>query len=188
MKQFLIAEFGKDQAEKISQHQQERLDTLVKQCENKSKNQLKTLKTLIYPPIALYQALIEIPMENDKALQITEKILFHEYQKTANLYQKLEKLPSFFKLFKMGFKKKMNGDNWEFSIEQNDAKAIIFTIKRCLWLDTCREQNCPELCPLFCKSDNVIYGKLKKVTFQRTQTLGMGGECCDFKYINNKIK
>ena len=33
---------------------------------------------------------------------------------------------------------------------------------------------------LFCECDNYTYGGLKKMGFTRTQTLGTGGELCDF--------
>lgn len=42
------------------------------------------------------------------------------------------------------------------------------------------------MCAMFCKSGDMCYGSMKKITFKRTQTLGTGGEYCDFKFINNK--
>ena len=40
----------------------------------------------------------------------------------------------------------------------------------------------PEACRFFCECDNYTYGDLKKVGFARTQTLGTGGEKCDFRF------
>lgn len=41
---------------------------------------------------------------------------------------------------------------------------------------------CPELTQFFCKSDDICYGNLHpKLVWARTKTLGMGGDCCDFK-------
>ena len=39
-----------------------------------------------------------------------------------------------------------------------------------------------EACRFFCECDNYTYGDLKKVGFARTQTLGTGGEKCDFRF------
>lgn len=35
-------------------------------------------------------------------------------------------------------------------------------MKKCLWYTACIENNCEELCRLFCDVDNVTYGGLKK--------------------------
>lgn len=56
-------------------------------------------------------------------------------------------------------------------------------MKKCLWHTACVENGYPELCPLFCDVDNVTYGGLKKLGFSRTQTLGYGGDCCDFHFF-----
>jgi len=188
MKKFLINEYGKELGEKIYKQQQERLYTLVNQSNGKSKSQLKALKNVILPPIALYQTLQELPIDKESALQVVEKSIFQGAQRTANLINRIEKLPCFYKIFSMIFNKALKADNWEIEYEQNDSDAMIFTIKKCLWYDTCLEHNCPELCAAFCKSDNLTYDSMKKITFRRTQTLGMGGEYCDFKFINNNIK
>ena len=37
--------------------------------------------------------------------------------------------------------------------------------------------------PLFCEVDNATYGGLRKLGFARTQTLGYGGDCCDFHFF-----
>ncbi len=57
-----------------------------------------------------------------------------------------------------------------------------YTMKKCLWHTACIENNCEELCRLFCDVDNVTYGGLKKLGFSRTKTLGYGGDCCDFHF------
>lgn len=127
-------------------------------------------------------------MNKEIALQIVEKYFLQEVRKIVNLVQKMKKLPCFYKIFCMIFSKVPKADNWKLSIEQSDNEAMVFTIKKCLWYDTCVEHNCIEMCSMFCKSDYMCYGSMKKITFKRTQTLGMGGEYCDFKFINSNIK
>ncbi|MBQ8603343.1 MAG: L-2-amino-thiazoline-4-carboxylic acid hydrolase [Oscillospiraceae bacterium] len=34
----------------------------------------------------------------------------------------------------------------------------------------------------FCDSDIYCYGNLPGIKFERTQTLGTGGSCCDFSF------
>jgi hypothetical protein len=188
MKKFLINEFGKEQGEKTYKQQQERFYILVKNSNGKSKNQLKTLKKHILPLIALYQVIQETSGNKEASLQIAEKYFFAGIHSKVNLMRKIEKLPFFYKIFRMIFNKALKADNWKLTFEQNNTEAMVFIIKKCLWHSACAEHNCPEMCNMFCKSDNMCYDSMKKITFRRTQTLGMGGECCDFKFINNKTK
>ena len=55
-----------------------------------------------------------------------------------------------------------------------------FDILDCPYCRYLQELNCPELKPGFCKSDEYVYGNLDAFIFERTQTLGTGGEKCDF--------
>ena len=55
-------------------------------------------------------------------------------------------------------------------------------MKKCLWNTACVENDCEELCSLFCDVDDITYGGLKKIVFKRTKTLGYGGDCCDFHF------
>ena len=69
---------------------------------------------------------------------------------------------------------------WETQGFFNDYYDI--TITNCLWHNACKEFGCPELCAAFCDVDDITYGNLKKLGFTRTQTLGKGGDCCDFHF------
>lgn len=186
MKNFLMNEFGKDQGEEIYQQQQEKFCALVKQSTGKSESQLKILKNSILPRIALYQVLQELPLSKELAFKIVEKGFLQDLQEVVKNLHKMEESQCFYKNFCMLFSKDLKGDNWESTIIQCDDKAMIFTMKKCLWHDTCIENDCLELCEMFCQGDNVCYSSMKKITFKRTQTLGMGGKCCDFKFINNE--
>lgn len=55
-----------------------------------------------------------------------------------------------------------------------------FDILDCPYCRYLQELNCPELKPGFCRSDEYVYGNLDAFIFERTQTLGTGGEKCDF--------
>lgn len=66
------------------------------------------------------------------------------------------------------------------SIVQIKKNQYTVDITDCLWHNACVEAGCPELCKYFCKVDDITYGGLNKIGFTRTQTLGMGGEKCDF--------
>ena len=65
---------------------------------------------------------------------------------------------------------------------EEQPEEFDLTIHQCLWHDTCVSCGCPEVCRFFCECDNYAFGDLKKVGFRRTQTLGTGGDCCDFHF------
>ena len=51
----------------------------------------------------------------------------------------------------------------------------------CPYNSICRACGCPELTKLFCGSDDTAYGNMhKKLSWERTKTLGRGDDCCDF--------
>lgn len=58
--------------------------------------------------------------------------------------------------------------------------SIHFDILDCPYCRYLSELGCPELTESFCKSDEYAYGNLKLIAFKRTQTLGTGGDKCDF--------
>ena len=57
MKKFLLDELGIEKGNAIYRLQQERLDILICNIQNKSKSQTKTLINMILPRVALYQVL-----------------------------------------------------------------------------------------------------------------------------------
>lgn len=70
-----------------------------------------------------------------------------------------------------------------------DAPLFSRDMTVCPYFETCKKYGYPEVTQLFCKSDDITYGDLHpKLIWKRTQTLGMGGECCDFRLWLNKNK
>ncbi len=44
----------------------------------------------------------------------------------------------------------------------------------------------PELTPVFCESDDVVYGKIPNVIWGRTYTIGGGAKVCDFHFYKQR--
>ena len=96
--------------------------------------------------------------------------------------EKMEKVPCFYFLYSNIFLKVVRKtDLWE-STQEHGKNYFNVTMKKCLWHTACVENDCAELCHLFCDVDNVTYGELKKLGFSRTKTLGYGEDCCDFHF------
>ena len=182
MKKFLAGRLGKEQGEKAALQQKERLSRLLDKAKGKSRSQVKTLKKLILPYIALYQVLRENQMDK----RIFDDYVIHMSNKAGRRYRSLERLPFSFALFRLATAQKMKADCWEATFARNDGRKIQFTITKCLWFDTCGELECPEICKTFCDGDDLTFGSMRTITFRRSKTLGKGGDCCDFSLINNR--
>ena len=143
-----------------------------------SPTRLKTIRDTILPRVALYAVLKEDGQNADK-------IMDHYVRTVAGprmhqMYAKMEKVPGFWFLFKNLFKAITDkSDNWVCE-SRKEKDRLYLNIHKCLWNDICNEVGYPECCRFFCECDNYTYGGLKKMGFARTQTLGTGGELCDF--------
>lgn len=183
IKKFLFEEFGKEKGTVVFEKQNEVLKGLITNTKNKSKNQMKTLTNTILPRIALYKVLQKEDLPKDKVTNYMRKYMIEKIaQKKHSSTAKMEIVPGFYSIYSKVFLKIMRTTDLQKS-EQKCGKGFFdVTIKKCLWHTACIENDCPELCRLFCDVDNVTYGGLKKIGFIRTQTLGYDGKCCDFHF------
>lgn len=183
IKKFLFEEFGKEKGTVVFEKQNEVLKELITNTKNKSKNQMKTLTNTILPRIALYKVLQKEDLPKDEVTNYMRKYMIEKIaQRKHSSTVKMKIVPGFYSIYSKVFLKIMRTTDLQKS-EQKCGKGFFdVTIKKCLWHTACIENDCPELCRLFCDVDNVTYGGLKKIGFTRTQTLGYDGECCDFHF------
>lgn len=184
IKNFLFSELDTEAAQKIFDEQNNILDKIILHTFNKTKNQLKTLKNTILPRIALYKALNNYGFSMEDSNNHMKNYMLNYIAKSKhNSMVKMEKVPGFYSLYSKIFLKIMRKTDLQQSKQKHDAKSFDVTITKCLWHQACVENECPELCRLFCDVDNITYGELNKIGFTRTQTLGYGGDCCDFHFF-----
>lgn len=184
IKNFLFSKLDTEVAQKIFDEQNNILDKIFLNAFNKTKNQLKTLKNTILPRIALYKALNNYGFSMEDSNNHMKNYMLNYIAKSKhNSMVKMEKVPGFYSLYSKMFLKIMRKTDLQQSKQKHDAKSFDVTITKCLWHQACVENECPELCRLFCDVDNITYGELNKIGFTRTQTLGYGGDCCDFHFF-----
>lgn len=184
IKNFLFSELDTEVAQKIFDEQNNILDKNFLNAFNKTKNQLKTLKNTILPRIALYKALNNYGFSMEDSNNHMKNYMLNYIAKSKhNSMVKMEKVPGFYSLYSKIFLKIMRNTDLQQSKQKHNAKSFDVTITKCLWHQACVENECPELCRLFCDVDNITYGELNKIGFTRTQTLGYGGDCCDFHFF-----
>jgi hypothetical protein len=187
MLDFLVKEFGDRQGKQLYEFQQKTFSKLIMETKGKTKSQMKTLTKTILPRVALYQILYESSGNREKSLDILDKYMTQVGKKMNYSFRKMQRIPGFYHLFRrISVYAVSHSENWTSEVIKNDKESFKYNIKKCLWLDACVENGCPELCRCFCGCDNIIYDSLSKVTFTRTGTLALGNECCDFSYRNPK--
>lgn len=184
IKLFLIEEFGTNKGNSLFDKQEKMLNTLIENTKNKSENQMKTLIQTILPRIALYKTLLKDDLSEDNVYNymrkyMIDKVAVKKHSSTA----KMELVPGFYSIYSKIFLKIMKTTDLQVSVQKHGKGYFDVTIKKCLWHTACVENGCAELCRLFCDVDDVTYGGLKKIGFTRTQTLGYGGNCCDFHFF-----
>ena len=183
IKAFLIEQFGEEKGKTLFDKQATKLNELIQNIKNKSKNQRKTLIQTIFPRIALYKVLSENGSEEEKVYKCMRKYMLDIVAKEKHLSMvRMEKIPGFYSIYSNIFLRVVHTtDLWE-SVQNHGKDYFDVTMKKCLWYTACVENGCENLCHLFCDVDEVTYGGLKKIGFSRTKTLGYGKDCCDFHF------
>lgn len=181
---FLLEEFGRDRGNILFARQEKILNTLIQNEQGKTKDQARTLVQMILPCIALYKALQDGGVSQQDAYAYVQKYMMEKVAaRQRDSMAKMELVPGFYALYSSIFLKVMrSSDLWK-STQSRAKDSFDVTIQKCLWYTACAENGCAELCRLFCDADNVTYGGLAKIGFARTQTLGCGGDCCDFHFF-----
>ena len=184
IEKFLAGEFGAEKGGELFAEQNKTLNELIANTKGKTENQMKTLAQTILPRIALYKVLQRDGLSDEDASGVMRKYMLgvvaaKKHASTA----KMEKVPGFYSLYSKIFLKIMRKTDLQKSTQKSGKGYFDVTITKCLWHTACVENDCPELCRLFCDVDDVTYGGLKKMGFTRTKTLGYGGDCCDFHFF-----
>lgn len=140
---------------------------------------------LIFINAAVYLCICDhLPKED--AYQIMEDATLKYALSIGKLLDEVTRLPGMAKLFMKVFQKMLvssfnESAGFASTCYEKTNMAISFDITACPYLKYFTAAGCPELCKIACISDDACYGHMKRVEFKRTQTLGRGGKCCDFR-------
>lgn len=145
---------------------------------------MKTLVQTILPRIALYKTMVaDVFLKTDAETHMQKYMIDKVAAKKHSSTARMELMPGFYSIYSNIFLKIMRTTDLQESVQNHEKDWYDITIKKCLWHTACVENDCAELCRLFCDVDDVTYGGLKKIGFTRTKTIGYGGDCCDFHFF-----
>jgi hypothetical protein len=103
------------------------------------------------------------------------------------LNQAMTNAPENFKLFRrlarLVTDKLFPAPGWQYDLVQDDETGLAFNMRHCFYLDVLGYYGAPELTAVFCRLDDYLMRALPaSMQWKRTQTLAMGGDCCDFRW------
>lgn len=108
IKIFLLEEFGENNGTSLFEKQTKIFNTLIKNTENKSKNQMKTLVQTILPRIALYKVLLKDISSKDEVYSYMRKYMLDKIAALKHSsMEKMEKVPGFYFIYSNIFLKIM---------------------------------------------------------------------------------
>ncbi len=180
-------DIGKEKADRIAETAQKRFEALCVENASDSKELRAHTYKRIYPAIAVYEVMRGEGVSQEKAVWYIREYFQRFSAKTVPHIQRLirltglaRKVPGLF----MTFSRKSFGENAGFVYEfpESHGNEARFNIVRCPYFETCKRYGCPEITRAFCDGDDAGYGNMHpKLIWGRTQTLGRGGDCCDFR-------
>ncbi len=182
MKKFLLRIFDVEIAGQVAQNFSAMIEKMCREQKAKlSPTQYKNAKNSILVRVALYLSLKE-HVGSEEALGHTKAYFYGKVEIASKIMKFLSKSDLGFALFRKAFSTGLKADTWISNITRNDREVFTFDITKCLYKDLCDFYECPELCPIFCDGDWIMFGDMVKVKFERSYTLGYGNELCDFKF------
>lgn len=181
----LIKLYGEDTTKQITAQAEKHYADCELLCRDASEGERQHMDGTILPAVALYKALLELDPEN--ALNSAHTVMMNLCKMGGAVAGKLMKMPGMKSLFMWLLPKmavNMFGESCGFQFENYEVskKMLKMDMTACPYCRYAEILGCPELMPVFCDSDFATYGNLPGIRFERTQTLGIGGSCCDFRF------
>jgi hypothetical protein len=146
------------------------------------------LEAHILPGIALYQVLKEEVGDPLKALADID-ICFSAHAQASSMAQQaslLDLLPGGFTILRLAnrtvLRTSFPDQGWQIEWVEDSPDCIAYNITACFYLNVLSAYGVPELTAHFCALDDQLYGNLKTIAWERTETLGRGNARCNFVF------
>lgn len=145
------------------------------------------LEKLILPGLALYQVLLDEHGDQESALEEVQALFGEAFGQFIPGLALLDHLPGGFGLFRWATRRLIKygfpPEGWQMEWAQDDGEGLAYNVHGCIYLDVLTSYGAPELTPLYCWADDLLFESLPEwISWRRTKTLGRGGDCCDFRW------
>ena len=142
----------------------------------------------ILPSLALYQTLREESDDQEAALAEIDRILAALVERSGRrqLVQILGRLPDPFAVLRIvnrwAMKHRYPPEGWRFEWVEDSDQCIAYDAHECFYWNVLTAYGAPELTAHLCAIDDLLYGDLPGIAWERTKTLGRGDDRCDFRF------
>ena len=141
---------------------------------------------MIFPRAAFYLQMIKYISREESISLIEEavRVGVEPDQKRLNAVTKIPFVRAlFFKLFPKLLNTMFNGEAGFKAAElECDSRHYRVDVLQCPYIKFCELLGCKELTATFCLSDDLIYGNMSGITYERQGTMGRGSDKCDFYF------
>lgn len=143
------------------------------------------MEARILPILAIYQVLRASLGDQEAALAEVEELFHRVFAWRRRQVGLLHWLPRPFALFRWIGRRTTERDyppeGWAIEWVEDSDRRLAFNIRRCIYLETMTACGAPELVPHICGFDDWMFAALpRSIAWERTTTLGRGGDRCDF--------
>ena len=145
---------------------------------------------MIFPRAAIYLQMIKyIPQE--EALRLIENAVTAGVEPDRKRLHSATKIPFirplFFKIFHKMIGTMFDGEaGFKVNEIAYDSSHYKVDVLQCPYMKYCELLGCKELTATFCLSDDRVYGDMCGIAFERHETLGRGGDKCDFYFYKKQ--
>ena len=185
----VISALGRERGEAAVQQARARYARLCAENAGDPKALKPHTEERIFPTIALHEALQAAGWSREES----RKFLYDAWADLADRQvaplRKIMKFPGLYRLMPAGWHvvtRLSYGEKagFRFHFYKVGGKRVKFDMLRCPYCLTCEKYGCPELVTAFCHTDDISNENLHpRLVWNRSKTLGEGGDCCDFDVI-----
>ena len=159
---------------------------LSARCEGATSGEWFHLNNTILPTAAVYKALLDT--DADHALAVTHEAVLSLCRMGNRMMRFILRIPGMKGLFmrllpKMALGMFGRDCGFDYTHYAADSTRLEMDVTICPYCKHAVLLGVEALLPTFCESDFATYDDLPGIRFRRTQTLGSGGSCCDFRFV-----
>ena len=142
----------------------------------------------ILPSLALYQTLRETGEDQEAALAEMDRIIAAQLEQSGRrrLVQILGRLPDPFAVLRVlnrwALRHRYPPEGWRFEWVEDSDQCIAYDARECFYWNVLTACGAPELTAHLCAIDDLLYGDLPGIAWERTKTLGRGDDRCNFRF------
>ncbi len=146
----------------------------------------------ILPALALYQTLCEEGDDQEAALAEIDRILAASVERSGRrrLVKAMGHLPDPFAILRIAnrwaMKRVYPPEGWRFEWVEDSDQCIAYDARECFYVNVLSFYGAPELTAHLCVIDDLLYGDLPGIAWERTKTLSRGDDRCNFRFCRTK--